>query len=208
MIVAPATGTVVAPGTSVHVVVQASWTRVLLVGPGTTAIDEAAPFELDLSIPAEAVGSFAIKAFGASDTGAFSASNTVTLSVVPPASLQSLRAVAPDLILFGPGSTHSLVVLGTYSDGVTRDVTDASTGTVYRANRPEIERVARGRRDLGLTWRRRCGGAQWCAPGLRQYHRAAVRRRTPWYGRTRIYRLNPCGRVASLRGQEGGWLLR
>jgi hypothetical protein len=133
VIVAPATGTVVAPGASVHVVVQTSSTRVLLVGRGTSATDDAAPFEFDLLIPTEAVGPFPIQAFGASATGTFAGSNTVTLNVQP-GSLQSMRIVSGDVILKGPGDTESLAVLGTYSDGVTRDITHASTGTTYYAS--------------------------------------------------------------------------
>src|SRR6187455_610616 len=60
-ITVPVEGTKVAPGTSVHVVVEPppGITRVLVVGPETTAVDEAAPFELDLLIPAKAMGRFA-----------------------------------------------------------------------------------------------------------------------------------------------------
>lgn len=133
VIVAPATGTVVAPGESVRVVVEANSTRVMLVGPETSVIDEAAPFEFDLVIPAAAVGSFPIKAMGASAEGAFAESNTVTLSVRGP-TLQSMKVVPRDMILVGPGSTQSLVVLGTYSDGVERDITDPSAGTTYVAS--------------------------------------------------------------------------
>lgn len=132
VIVAPATGTVVAPGESVRVVVQASSTRVMLVGPETSLTDDAAPFEFDLLIPAGAVGSFPIQAFGASDTGTFAESNTVTLSVRGPR-LQSMQMVPREMMILAPGSTQSLSVLGTYSDGVTRDITEPSAGTTYIA---------------------------------------------------------------------------
>jgi hypothetical protein len=103
------------------------------VGPGTSLTDDAAPFEFDLVIPAAALGNFPIQAVGASATGAFAESNTVTLTVLGP-TLQSMKIVPRDMILLGPGSTQSLVVLGTYSDGVERDITDPSTGTTYIAS--------------------------------------------------------------------------
>jgi hypothetical protein len=133
VIVSPAEGAVVSPGSSVRVVVQATSTRVMIVGPGISAIDDAAPFEFDLVIPTTAVGSLPIQAFGDSATGTFAESNTVTLSVMG-GSLQSMKMVPREMILFGPGSTQSLAVLGTFSDGVTRDITDPSTGTVYIAS--------------------------------------------------------------------------
>ena len=45
-----------------------------------------------------------------------------------------MKIVPPDMILVGPGSTRSLIVLGIYSDGVERDITDPSTGTIYEAS--------------------------------------------------------------------------
>ena len=133
MIVAPAPGTRVAPGATVRVVVQASSTRILLVGPETSLVDDAAPFEFDLVIPAAVVGNFPIQAFGASDAGTFEKSDIVTLSVLGP-TLKSMRMVSPTMILTGVGSTRNLSVLGMYSDGVERDITDPSTGTIYEAS--------------------------------------------------------------------------
>jgi hypothetical protein len=133
VIVAPAPGTRVAPGETVRVVVQASSTRVMLVGPETSLTDDAAPFEFDLVIPAAAVGNFPIQAFGASATGSFAESNTVTLTVLGP-TLRSMKMVPREMILVGPGSTQSLIVLGVFSDGVERDITDPSTGTIYEAS--------------------------------------------------------------------------
>jgi hypothetical protein len=142
VIVAPAKGTSVAPGGTVHVVVQAPRaTRVMLVGPETSLTDEAAPFEFDLVIPTAALGSFPIQAFVATAAGAFEESNTVTLSVLGP-TLQSMKVEPHDMILTGIGSTRSLIVLGLYSDGVERDITDPSTGTIYLTERPEVASVS------------------------------------------------------------------
>ena len=141
VIVTLATGAVVSPGQSVHVVVEATSTKMMIVGPGISAIDYVAPFEFDLVIPTTAAGSLPIQAFGASATGGFEESNTVTLSVVG-GSLQLVQIVPKEMILFGPGSTQQLSVLGTFSDGVTRDITDPSTGTRYRTERPAIATVS------------------------------------------------------------------
>lgn len=146
VITAPPPGAVVTSGATVRVVVEplpgTSVTRVLLVGPETAAVDKAAPFELDLPIPSEAVGSFPIRAVGASDNGNFAESNTVTLAARPTAALQSVRILPRDPVLFGTGDTQSLVAIGVYDDGVARRITDPSTGTIYQTSSVAIASVS------------------------------------------------------------------
>jgi hypothetical protein len=133
VITTPAPNTVVTSGVPQLVVVDApTATRVLLVGPETIEVDDTAPFEFQFMIPARAAGNFPIRAFAAYATGSFGQSNAVNLVVRtrPVVTLQSLT-IEPLQTTLAIGSTRQLAVLGRYSDGVTRDITDASTGTTF-----------------------------------------------------------------------------
>lgn len=132
---APAAGTLVTSGTTVQVLVEplpgTSVERVLVVGTDTAAVDDSAPFLVELPVPVDLVGELTIRAFGLSASNELSDSGSVSLRAVPAATLQSVRIVNRDPILFGAGSTQRLAVVGTYSDGVVRDLTRPLAGTTY-----------------------------------------------------------------------------
>jgi len=143
-ITSPASGTVVAPGQSVNVTLVANsgvtLSSVLLVGPSVAQVDSAPPFEIMFQVPFEAVGDYVISAAGTDGAGQYYSSNQVTLVVQPSAALVSL-SIAPDSpVLFGAGDTLQLAVVGSYSDGVDRDVTDL--GTIFDSANPGIATVS------------------------------------------------------------------
>ena len=69
-------------------------------------------------------------AFGRNADGDFAISEPVSLTVVPAADLDGVSIVNRDPIL-AIGTTRNLSVLGSYDDGVLRDVSDGATGTQY-----------------------------------------------------------------------------
>jgi hypothetical protein len=145
-ITSPLAGTQVSSGSTVPVIVEPNdgvvVDRILLVGPGVAEVDETAPFEFNLTIPSEAVGTFELSAIGSDNDNNFYSSNTVTLQVIPPAILEAITIVPQDAILFAIGENRNLAVLGSYSDGVVRDITSFSSGTEYLTSSPEIVTVS------------------------------------------------------------------
>jgi hypothetical protein len=112
----PAADAIVAPGSSVRVTVEpvagTDVQSVVVVGPGTAAVDDVAPFELDLEIPAETSGRFLIQAVGDSGTASFPESNTLSLRTLPEATIDSLEILTPDPVMLAVGRSRRLIVLG------------------------------------------------------------------------------------------------
>ncbi len=145
-IIGPSDGAEVSAGETVRVVVVSEngvmVDSVLVGGPDAAMIDDAAPFELDFAIPVNAVGTFPISAIGKNAEGNFFGSNTVTLQVRPPAELTSIALIPQEVMLFDIGETRSVAVRGSFDDGVTRDLTDPSTGTEYMTANPDIVTIS------------------------------------------------------------------
>lgn len=145
-ITSPAPGTEVTAGSSVQVTVEALSgaivERVLVVGPGVAEIDETAPFQVTIPIPADAIGSFTLTAVGSNSAGDYYTSSALQLQVVPPGNLQSLRVIPQDPILLGPGDTAQIHALGTFDDEVVRDLTASAQGTTYQITDLQIATVS------------------------------------------------------------------
>jgi len=145
-ITSPAPGTEVTAGSSIQVMVEvlsgAVVERVLVVGPGVAETDDAAPFQVTIQIPTEAVGSFSLTAVGSNSDGDYYTSGDLQLQVVPPGNLEALRVIPQDPILLGPGDTAQIHALGTFDDQVVRDLTDSAQGTTYQISNPQIATVS------------------------------------------------------------------
>jgi len=146
VISAPADGTSVSPGESVTIVVDdpntpSAVSSVLLVGDGIAVADDAAPFEIDITVPIDLVGELTLSAIGSDGGGGFIGSNSIRLNVVSDAVLLDLKVLPQDPILLSLGEQRSFVVIGTYDDGEQRDITDPSTGTVYASADPTVATV-------------------------------------------------------------------
>lgn len=146
LITAPANGTQVAPGATVHVVVTPQSgvivDKILLVGPDVAELDNVAPFEFDLLIPVHAIGTFGISAVGKQGTDTYYTSNTVTLQVIPTVNLQAIVLVPEETILFAVGESEHLIVFGNYEDNTVRDITSPAAGTIYFSSDPNIVSVS------------------------------------------------------------------
>jgi pimeloyl-ACP methyl ester carboxylesterase len=113
--------------------------RVLFVGQETAGIDQDPPFEMDLTIPDEAIGALSVSAVGSNSSGDYFTANTIALQVEPTASLESIEILPSEGILFGPGASEQLLVIGDYADGVQRDITPSTT---YQSADPDIATVS------------------------------------------------------------------
>lgn len=145
-ITAPPAGTIVRPGDTVHVVVDTIpgdlVSTVLLVGPETTAVDTQPPFEFDLLVPSNAIGSFTIDAAGKDANGDwYTTTNPVTLRATPTAALVALHIIPQEPIIFGVGQVRPLMVTGDYADAISRNISKPQTGTIYLTSTPSIVSV-------------------------------------------------------------------
>lgn len=143
-ITSPATGWQVVPGTAVEIEVKpfpgVNVESVAVVGPGTVASDEEAPFEVDLELPLELVGPFEVMAIGKGPAGEMFASRVLLLEAVPAARLIALDLTPKESFLFVPGLDRSLRATGVYDDGVRRDITEV--GTEFISLNEEIVKVS------------------------------------------------------------------
>lgn len=134
-IAGPPPGTTVTPGAILPLTVTGINgfvpEEVLIFSGGITADLIEPPFTYDFEVPREAGGAITIEAmaFGAGGTIAFAPS--LTLNVAIAATLTRLQLLGGDILLLRPGASRQLTVLGTYSDGVVRDLTETSKGTRY-----------------------------------------------------------------------------
>jgi len=139
VITSPTDGTVVSSGGLVPVTVAPqngfAPVRVLLLTPVVAEVIDGAPFEIDLPIPDDAVGTIELLAIGIDAAGDFTSSASIHLTVVPPAPLTGVTIVNRDPILF-EGESRRIGVLGSYADGIVRDLSGDAAGTEYLTSAP------------------------------------------------------------------------
>jgi hypothetical protein len=144
-ITSPAPGVVVEPGQQITVAAQATNgfapVMVLIVAPSQSAQLSASPFSTSLTIPSNTAGPFTIGAFGRDGTGTI-LSDQVTIQVSPTA---TVTGIAVNPLVFNVsglgGGSQQITVTGTYSDGVSRNVTSSATGTTYQSDTPSVATV-------------------------------------------------------------------
>jgi pimeloyl-ACP methyl ester carboxylesterase len=146
VITSPAPGTVITAGSTFVVTVEplpgAVVEQVLVTGPGVAEIDAAAPFQVTIQVPEEAIGSFTLTAVGSNSSGDYYTSEDLQLQVTPSGALQSFAVIPEDPILLGPGDAAQIHALGTFADGVVRDLTGSAQGTEYLTTNPLIATVS------------------------------------------------------------------
>lgn len=135
-ITSPPAGTVVTPGQSIAVTVATSGDgdpeSIILVGAGTSLVVESPPpYVVDFPIPAGALGATTLKAYAFYELGDIAVSAPIPLTVSSTAQLVSIDVLGGNAVLSRPGATRQLTVIGRFSDGILRDLTAASTGTLY-----------------------------------------------------------------------------
>lgn len=142
-IVSPSNGTVFAAGDTLNVVVDApvGVERLLVIGRGCAAEGSLLSPTIALATPGDWLGEFQIMAVGVDGSGNVVQSEAVDLTAVAPASLTGVRIVSGDMLLMGVSESRQLIVLGEFSDGVTRDISNPSSGTEYLSSEPQVASV-------------------------------------------------------------------
>jgi hypothetical protein len=131
----PASGTTVAPGQVVHVVLDrqpgATVGQALLLTDGApgVAFPTSFPTTIDVTVPLDAAGPFEIFVGARDAAGSLAPPSVVTLNAVPAAALTSVDVMPSPAKLAGPGSELGLTAIGHYADGVDRNVTGLTTMT-------------------------------------------------------------------------------
>ena len=139
-IAAPSPGTMYAPGDTVQVSVIAppETTTVWMATPGSpAAIVESAPFTANITIPQEAIGQtgIAVVAFAGEDLLAVA---STVVSVSTNAFVTSFKVFPESTLYLRVGEKVNFVVLGSFSDGVDRDITSSQNGTAYESTDPAV----------------------------------------------------------------------
>ncbi len=98
----------------------------------------AIPSTVSVTVPDDAAGDLDLTVIALDDVGAVTAPVTRTIRIVPKARLTALEVEPARAVIPGKGRELVLAVFGTFDDGVTRDLTSATTGTTYRTRNPTI----------------------------------------------------------------------
>lgn len=143
-IVSPTSGTLVAPGSTITVTLEATGflpQEVLLIGGAETLVLDTAPFVAQVQVPADAIGRMSLFAVGFGEED-LAYAEEVELIVGVEATLQSVEVFGGNVSLGNPGITRQLLVRGHYSDGVVRDITSADLGTRYATTDGSVATVS------------------------------------------------------------------
>jgi len=131
----PADGSIFASGDTVQVSLAGANgfnpTRVLLLGQDQVLLDEERPFDLQFEIPLGVAGALPLAAIAEDADGSFARTDGIVIVAEPAAMLEQVGIVNDAMFLNGLFDQQSLAVVGEFSDGISRDLSDPSTGTVY-----------------------------------------------------------------------------
>jgi cysteine-rich repeat protein len=103
----------------------------LIVSPGNSVLLEAPPFVASITVPAEAIGTLPLTAVAFYEESNPAFAQIIEMNVAIAATLTSIETTNGDIVLQRPGSKRQLTAMGTFSDGVRRDITQAALGTQY-----------------------------------------------------------------------------
>jgi len=146
VISSPANGQIVAGGSSITVTVEPvapfEAQRVMLLSEFDVSVLEQGPFEFEFAVPEDHVGALSLSAMGEDALGNFATTESVGAMVETPASLVSIDLSPDEVFLNGFDDRRNLRVTGQYDDGISRPLTDPSTGTVYTSVDPSIVTVS------------------------------------------------------------------
>lgn len=94
-----------------------------------------------VTVPKDALGPLVLFAIGFDDQDGVQVTDDVEVHVITNATVQTVRIVTQDPILYSAGQRSQLHVVATYDDGATRDITQG-VGTVYLTSSPNIVTVS------------------------------------------------------------------
>jgi uncharacterized repeat protein (TIGR01451 family) len=146
-IVSPVNGATVNAGETVSVEVQPTDGAALAFVFGAIvdelAFDDTPPFRLDLRVPNDAVGPRTITVIGG-DLNDNDYGDSITVNIRAPAALTSLAPLEPSVTLPGAGLNMQVTIMGTFADGISRNIT-LDPATTYSSSDPTVATVDKGR---------------------------------------------------------------
>lgn len=146
-IVAPAPGTVVEPGGTVDVVIDVAGGFVPdeLILAGLAPLHPAVlPATLSLEIPTESAGAFRLLAVATDADGRVAASAPVDVVALPSTPPESIDVSPPLVSLFASAPSERITVIGTWPDGLEREIGTSGMGTLYESADPAVATVDAG----------------------------------------------------------------
>jgi len=142
----PVNGQIVSGGSSITITVESvapfEAQRVMLLSEFDVSVLEQSPFEFELTVPDDHVGALTLSAMGEDAAGNFATTDPVDAMVEAPASLVAIDVSPGAVFLNGFDDRRNLGVTGQYDDGISRALSDPSTGTVYTSVDPSIVTVS------------------------------------------------------------------
>lgn len=113
------------------------------VEPPPSITADVGPFDAEMLVPLEAVGPYRLLAVAhvRERRGFYVLFDEVSFEIKPEAAVTVLRAESPVRFTKTIGEVQVLAIRGVYADRVVRDLTSATTGTIYRSSDESIVRV-------------------------------------------------------------------
>jgi pimeloyl-ACP methyl ester carboxylesterase len=141
----PEPGTIVTAGSTFPVSVAGAAgfipARIFLgYGPAAVAVDGAS-FSGVLDVPEEAAGDIELLITAEDAAGRVAAAAPIALHVDVPADLTGLTVPAEPVLLSATTPSAAIPVTGTFDDGLERDVSESSAGTIYLSADPAVATV-------------------------------------------------------------------
>ncbi len=135
VITTPSDGATATPGDTLTFTVQGingyNPTRVLVLSEVESAVDLTPPFDLNFNISENALGSFFVTAYALDENGVLAESQPIVINIETTAALLSLRSKTNPHRLFDFVLERPVQVIGSFDDGIERDVSASSLGTTY-----------------------------------------------------------------------------
>lgn len=144
-ITAPVHGAVFAPGADIPVSVAAlgdfALASALVFSPEDGVMIDAPPFEGTITVPQGFLGPLQIGALGKAADGTVSFSDPIEVLIKTDLDVTSIEIVQRNPVLFDHTDRRQLAIMGSFTDGIVRNVTHPSTGTVYSSANTSIAKV-------------------------------------------------------------------
>ena len=105
-------------------------------------VDDTPPFSATFTVPVEAVGEFVVSVIGQNASDELAGPDTLGFPVWVPATLNGIEVFSDRIYLNKPGQQGSVTVMGNYSDGIQRNLSDPALGTTYQSSDLQVASIA------------------------------------------------------------------
>jgi len=115
----------------------------MFIGSGfDSTIDTIRPFEYTMKVPLGFAGPFSILAVGKDAQGKIILEDTISMVATSDATLISLQIYPDEYLPISVGEEYQYQVTGKFSDGTSRDIKTAKSGTVYHSQDSSIATIS------------------------------------------------------------------